>query len=113
MLYSSLSKILSSGVDASWDRGGPPFNIKLNDFQNPKVIDEAQPVRAVIAVPTLRHTSKEKMGGRPEMEMQGLHSAVWHITAEMSMLLATERQLIGVSFIHNDILVGLMILNQC
>ena len=83
-------------MDAHWDRGGPPFNIKLNDFCNPKVIDEAQPVRAVIAVPTRRHTSKELTEGPNEINIQGLHSAVWYITAEMSMLLATERQLVEV-----------------
>ena len=68
----------------------------MTDVIDPKVFDEVQPVRAVICLPTRRHTSKELTSGPPEMKMQDLHGAIRYITAEMNMLAVTERKLVKV-----------------
>ena len=88
-----------SGSDAYWMRDKPPYNlprsVTLNDFVNPRVVDEAQPVRAVCARPYNRYISKELTEG-PELIIHGVHSAISYCMAELMVLAEHEQKLFKV-----------------
>ena len=85
-------------MDATWNRGAPPFSlamsVTLNTFSRPEVIDEAQPMRAVIARPMKRVINKGlKDGPRREMNRQAFHSSIRYAMAELQMMSEQEPQL--------------------
>ena len=68
------------------------MSVTLNDFCNPKVIDEAQPERAICAKPYNRFVSKELTDG-PELNIQDVHNALTYCVKELLIMKECERKL--------------------